>query len=341
MTYQGKDYSSYAFRVGSNSWSQQYSDNYDKIFNKKMKIAAYLPHLYCFGGNRRFIEIGNEFIRRGHEFNLYVDKADSKPNWMEFLGLAEDARDIDFKDLKEDVLMLGDPSGFERLQKFPGLKLLYLIGGGDYVKQYENYLKENSVNFLVGNNYWYKPLFKEAHIIVGGVNTDFFKPLNIEKVPNSILFYGRWNSGHLGLNELYEQIKGRGHLMAFDQKRYMKDDIEEYSCTTQEQLREVYNKATIFVSAHNCSGINNTVLEAMACGCPVVTNGIGTDNITKDGFNALVVPTDKIGETVSMLLKDPGLQYTLRKNALETVKEYSWKGVVDKILTLVEPYVRK
>ena len=37
-----------------------------------MKIAAILPHTLVFGGVRRYLELGNRFVTRGHTFDIYT-----------------------------------------------------------------------------------------------------------------------------------------------------------------------------------------------------------------------------------------------------------------------------
>ena len=39
--------------------------------NDKLDIGVLLPGVGVFGGVRRFIEIGNELVRRGHRYTLY------------------------------------------------------------------------------------------------------------------------------------------------------------------------------------------------------------------------------------------------------------------------------
>ena len=50
-----------------------------------MRIAAILPHVEVFGGVRRYIEIGNNFVKRGHSFKIYHTDG-SPPTWLEFFG---------------------------------------------------------------------------------------------------------------------------------------------------------------------------------------------------------------------------------------------------------------
>ncbi len=54
-------------------------------FGDQMKIAALLPNVEIYGGVRRYLELGNALVRRGHEYTLFTP-AGEKPDWLEFRG---------------------------------------------------------------------------------------------------------------------------------------------------------------------------------------------------------------------------------------------------------------
>ena len=77
------------------------------------------------------------------------------------------------------------------------------------------------------------------------------------------------------------------------------------------------------------------LIEAMACGTPVIGSNIGgIPYVIKDNETGLLVePKDSkgISSTVEKLLKDQELWDKLRKNGIKEVKEkYDWKMIVDK-----------
>ena len=51
----------------------------------KLDFGALLPHVHVFGGVRRFLEIGNALVQRGHRYVLYHPDG-SPPGWLPFHG---------------------------------------------------------------------------------------------------------------------------------------------------------------------------------------------------------------------------------------------------------------
>jgi glycosyltransferase involved in cell wall biosynthesis len=72
-------------------------------------------------------------------------------------------------------------------------------------------------------------------------------------------------------------------------------------------------------------GIPNVLMEAMACGIPVVTTGVsGITELVTDGENGLIVEPDRPGDladAMHRLLKDPGLAEELAARGRATVAE--------------------
>jgi glycosyltransferase involved in cell wall biosynthesis len=98
----------------------------------------------------------------------------------------------------------------------------------------------------------------------------------------------------------------------------------------------VYQRGTVFVSPTYSEGFSNTVLEAMACGLPVVsTNVVGVVDCLRDGENGLLVePGDPpaLAAAIDRLLEDPALYDRIRTAALNEVRErYSWPVLTRRI----------
>lgn len=90
------------------------------------------------------------------------------------------------------------------------------------------------------------------------------------------------------------------------------------------RLREIMSCADVFLSPSRSEGFPLMVLEAFACGCPVVT----TDAVgfARDGENALVAPAGDVAALVAgveRLLADAGLAARLRGAGLRFAGEHS------------------
>lgn len=105
---------------------------------------------------------------------------------------------------------------------------------------------------------------------------------------------------------------------------------------TVEDLVKIYNGVEIFMCASIEEGYGLTGLEAMACGaCLVSTSYKGVFEYAKDGYNALLSPiedVDKLVENVRSLFESIELREKLSSNGVESVKQYSWKYAVDKMM---------
>lgn len=87
-----------------------------------------------------------------------------------------------------------------------------------------------------------------------------------------------------------------------------------------------YNAAEVFVYPSTYEGFGLPVLEAMACGAPVVSsNSSSLPEVVGDG-GLMVRPDDADGlaQAIGCVLKDPGLREDLRERGLRQAGQFSW-----------------
>lgn len=101
------------------------------------------------------------------------------------------------------------------------------------------------------------------------------------------------------------------------------------------RARSLYNRCKIWMLASYEEGFPAPVLEAMACGCVVVSsNNDGSLEIIKDGYNGIIVPKGDVYAfvaSIESLLNKPEKMRQIRKNAYQTVAKYTWENAADKM----------
>jgi len=96
----------------------------------------------------------------------------------------------------------------------------------------------------------------------------------------------------------------------------------------ERNLVQKYMKSSdVFVIFSKYEGMSHTILEAMACGTPVIASNVcGNPEIIKDSVNGFLVNNlNELKEKILSILSHPENMEKIRQNALDTLKQYSWK----------------
>lgn len=101
---------------------------------------------------------------------------------------------------------------------------------------------------------------------------------------------------------------------------------------TDEEIVRVYNESEIFVFPSIYEGFGLPILEAMACGCPVIASNqssipevCGDSALLFDPFNP-----EELAEKILLLTNDSNLRNKLVEKGLERVKVFSWEKAAEK-----------
>jgi glycosyltransferase involved in cell wall biosynthesis len=187
-------------------------------------------------------------------------------------------------------------------------------------------------------------------VIPNYVDTELFRPLDgIDKSPRRIIFVGRLDP-QKNLSSLLDAVKGLDvELMIIgdgplrtELSRKVKaekiSNIKFLSIIPNERLPFELNKAELFVLPSLYEGNPKALLEAMACGLPVIgTNVKGVKEIIKNGVNGLICETDSksIKRAILFLLNNQELNEKLSLNARYFIKKnYSLDNALKKELIL-------
>jgi glycosyltransferase involved in cell wall biosynthesis len=197
-------------------------------------------------------------------------------------------------------------------------------------------------------------------VIGNGVDEEFFVPAQkgIENGNKYIVYAGRIER-EKGLFDLIEcgkyicdqrsdisfLLAGKGRDLEALKKKVKKlglqDKVIFLGQMGRDQLVRLYQQSTIFAFPSYHEGLPTVLLEAMACGLPIIaTNVRGNRDLISPGKNGILVSPrspKEMADAISMLLNDDEMRKELGKNARKTIEEkFTWDIVSTKILHCYE-----
>lgn len=109
-----------------------------------------------------------------------------------------------------------------------------------------------------------------------------------------------------------------------------------------EELISLYTEATLFVFPSKHEGFGLPVLEAMACGAPVIGSNSTSLPEVIGLAEALFDPLSpqSIMEKMAQALRDESFRQQLRSHGQEQVKKFSWDECAKRALSALEAFVR-
>ena len=106
----------------------------------------------------------------------------------------------------------------------------------------------------------------------------------------------------------------------------MRDQVRFLDYVPADDLPALYNAATLFAFPSLYEGFGLPVMEAMACGVPILTSGSSATAEVAAGAAVLVDPqdTDAIRDGLRELLADPLLRDHFARRGLDRAAQFSW-----------------
>lgn len=324
-----------------------------------MKLGVLLPHTKLYGGVKRFLELGNIFVKMGHSF--YVFTPDGKgPDWFNFKGEMKTFDQI--AETKLDALWTTTPK-FMPLMDESGAKrkIFYHVRIKERLKKW---LRNPNIElYACSTNIYEHDLRKygrKAFKAIGGVTVTNYQPKTNYKVENRpfvVMGYGR----------LAERVKGTKYVVKACERLYKKgyniklllfdtalnnewqEKLNNFKCSCPYEFiqnhpfdrnSELFGKADCFVSAENpkYSGWNNTVAEAMACALPIVSTKAGTMDLIIDDINGIRSArwVFCFERHIARLYRDEQLRQRLGTAARKHIEQFDWNLVAKNILKHLE-----
>lgn len=216
---------------------------------------------------------------------------------------------------------------------------------------YESYDMKDTTNVVVAS---YLKKIVENHtknpviLIPNSIDTDIFKVTrNIEeRNPYSIcmLYSEQEIKGTVfGLEALYSLKEKYVQLKVdlfgvYDRPEELPDWITFYK--DPDNLVEIFNNNSIFISNSLTEGMALTPMEAMHCGCAVVCTDIpGHSDYAFDEETALLIETKnpvQLADKLTYLFDNSGERIELAKRGNKYIQKYSWNNAVNMMVQVIE-----
>ncbi len=184
-----------------------------------------------------------------------------------------------------------------------------------------------------GRQYLLSQYGKESTVIPVGVDVDKFVSRDKSR-GKVVLFVGRFEA-EKGIGDLVRASRnidatfvavGSGPL----KKILLANGIKVLGKVPHDKMPEVYSSADVLVLPSSYEGFPTVVLEALACGVPVVSYDVGDVSEVLDvSVGKISSPTDFVRD-VAEVLENGRLKTKCRARAME----YSWKKVARKIIAI-------
>jgi len=192
---------------------------------------------------------------------------------------------------------------------------------------------------------------KEIKVLSNGIDTDFFTPMERAQKSDKIkiLFVGRLKE-YKGVSYLLDAMKillgnihnclileivGEGPAKNALIKRSLRlgiaDRITFSGWCSRADIKRKYQEADIFVNLSLDEGMPNTVLEAMACGLPIIASDIPPHRELiehgKNGLLTLVNDSRALAENLEYLIKEDDVRVKLKEEGLKRIQDYDLRIV--------------
>ncbi|MCB1705689.1 MAG: glycosyltransferase family 4 protein [Halioglobus sp.] len=130
----------------------------------------------------------------------------------------------------------------------------------------------------------------------------------------------------------------RAELQQLVQRLGLTDVVVFLGRLDRQQIVDLYHGADAMLNPSRVDNMPNSVLEALACGLPVISTNVGgVPYIVEDGQTALLVPrddADAMAQAIVTVYTDSTLRSGLQERGCRAVAQYAWDEVRPQWLSL-------
>jgi GT2 family glycosyltransferase/glycosyltransferase involved in cell wall biosynthesis len=326
----------------------------------RLRIAYVTEGTGVGGGHRDVFEHLNRLAERGHEVALYT--LGERPDWFE---LRVPVHSFEFYDELIDAL-----AGVDAIKvatwwntAMPVWHASVLRGIPVYfVQDIETsyYPDDEPVRHAVIDSYrpefrymtisgWNRERLRElgldAELIPPGIDLDTFRVRpDVERRNDMVLALGRTNplkNLPLTIDAWRRLPEPKPELCMFgiEPELASEDGMRYVESPSDEEVGELFSRATVFVQTSTHEGFCLPALESMATGGAVVcTDAYGNRDFCADEVNCLMPEQDvsSVSAALARLLSEPALCERLGRSGIETAADYAWERRIDALEAFLE-----
>lgn len=111
----------------------------------------------------------------------------------------------------------------------------------------------------------------------------------------------------------------------------------------QNELKSLYSAAEMFLFPSLYEGFGFPILEAFACGCPVITSNVSSMPSVAGEAAILVDPTNgkDLKDAIQSVLVNASMRKNLVSNGCEQLKKFSWATTCDSFIRALEKLTKQ
>jgi len=185
-----------------------------------------------------------------------------------------------------------------------------------------------------------------VHTVLHGVDTDYFRPgPEPSNTQFRILVVGAWRRDFMTYEQIFTALEDEavefrcliGEPWATRWGRFRNVTIP--GRMSDAELLQEYQRADCFLLAAEDSTANNALLEAMACGCPVVASRVGGIPEYLGEAGGLGFQAGNAGEARSQILKlkkHPETRREMRQASRRRAEGLSWSQQARQVMSIYE-----
>lgn len=343
-----------------------------------MNVSFLLPGRNFSGGIRCGTRMASELLHRGHDVqilyrrnaanikniarNLYSKLIVMPPkDWIsQFQGECASFRKLTAELVgKRDVLVAIGPDCVEDMSALPdecGCKVFYAHGLTLRNPQLRKIAWSKNIPVIAVSNYVHQAILVSGNktmcgVVPNGVDTSEYFPDECENKKGAVgTTFGpgvaKDPATILSVFTMLREKRPELPLVCFgscNRPRDLDKSIHYEHLPTVSRARRLYSKCAVWFCASRSEGFGMPLLEAMACGCAVVSSDCGGPNdFIKTGINGVLVEKEspqRLAEEIMTITDNEALQRQIASKAQETARMLSWSSAASKIESILEDIV--